>query len=245
MSRPVITFTDFGHEGPYLGEMRVAILNHAPGVSVIDLMADAPAFDPMASGYLLAALLPRLPASAVVLAVVDPGVGGAREAMVAEADGRLLVGPENGLFEPALRRANSVGCWRIVWRPDHLSATFHGRDLFAPIAARLALGNSPEKAGCEAMAWPRRPDWPDELARVIYIDRYGNCVTGLRAQSLPADARIGVAGLSLAPARTFSDMPAGNALWYENSSGLVEIAVARGSAASELGLAVGSAVEFK
>lgn len=243
MNRPVVTFTDFGHEGPYLGEMRLAIAAHGPNLAVIDLMADAPEFDPMASAYLLAALLPRLPAQAVVLAVVDPGVGGEREPLVVEADGRLLVGPDNGLFEPTMRRAGGLRCWKIVWRPDRLSATFHGRDLFAPVAARLALGTPPEEAGCEAMPWPRRPGWPDDLARVIYIDRYGNCVTGLRAERVRPDARIVAAGQVLARARTFSDMPAGTAFWYANSSGLVEIAVARGSAASALGLSVGSLVE--
>ncbi|HTH15572.1 MAG TPA: SAM-dependent chlorinase/fluorinase, partial [Magnetospirillum sp.] len=131
MQRPIGIFTDFGPSGPYVGQMKCALMMHAPGLPVVELMSDAPAVNPHAAAYLLAALLPYWPASMVVAAVVDPGVGGDRRPVMAEVDGRWLVGPDNGLFELALRRGERVRCWEIAWRPERLSASFHGRDLFA------------------------------------------------------------------------------------------------------------------
>lgn len=239
MRPAIVTFTDFGAEGPYLGQVRAALLREAPTVPVIDLMADAPSFDPVASAYLLAALVAETPPGCVIMAVVDPGVGGARDPLVAEAGGRLFVGPDNGLFEPVMRRADGVRCWRIDWRPARLSATFHGRDLFAPVAGRLARGEAPEAAGCAPLAPPRRADWPDDLARVVYVDRYGNAMTGLRADGVRS---LAAAGVALARADRFSAVSAGEAFWYANSIGLAEIAVNGGSAAERLGLRVGDAV---
>lgn len=243
--RPLIaTFTDFGLHGPYLGQVKAVFLREAPGVPVVDLLADAPAFDPRASAYLLAALAPEMPAGAVLFCVVDPGVGGARAALVAEIDGRFYVGPDNGLFEPLMRRAATVTCWDVRWRPERLSATFHGRDLFAPIAARLARGLPPEFAGCRPCSAPRRPDWPDDLAEIVYVDHYGNAFTGLRAATMPDDAVIVMAGRRIAKARTYGDVPPGAPFWYANSSGLVEVAVNGGSAADALHIRTGLALEI-
>lgn len=243
MQRPIGLFTDFGLSGPYLGQVRCALLRDAPAAPVVDLMADAPACAPRAAAYLLAALAAEWSRDMVVMAVVDPGVGGARLPLIVEADGRWFVGPDNGLFEMVWRRASRVRAWAITWRPRRLSASFHGRDLFAPVAARLSRGEAPETIGAEAVA-PWRPEhWPDDLAEVIYTDVYGNAWTGLRAAALPPTARLGVAGRWLSRARTFSDRPPGDAFWYENSSGLVEVAVTQGSAAAVLGLGLGAAVQ--
>ncbi|CAA7615243.1 S-adenosyl-l-methionine hydroxide adenosyltransferase family protein [Magnetospirillum sp. UT-4] len=241
MARPIILFTDFGPAGPYVGQMRAVLATRAPGAAIIDLVSDAPAFDPMLSAYLLAALLPEMPPGAVVAGVVDPGVGGDRAALVAEADGRLLVGPDNGLFEIALRRAGSRRAWRLDWRPGRLSATFHGRDLFAPVAARLANGEPPEAVAGPGREVPDRPDWPDDLARIVYVDHYGNAMTGLRA-TLPGDAVLIAGGRPLLSARTYSDLPPGSAFWYANSIGLIEVAVSGGRAADVLSLAPGDPV---
>jgi S-adenosylmethionine hydrolase len=243
MHRPIVLFTDFGTAGPYVGQMRAVFAMRAPQVPVIELMSDAPAFDPRASAYLLAALLPEMPPDAVVVAVVDPGVGGDRTPMVAQADGRLLVGPDNGLFQPALGRAQDARAWRITWRPQRLSATFHGRDLFAPLGARLALGESPEQAGAEPMAVPMRPGWPDDLAEIVYVDPYGNAMTGLRAGCVPEGTRIAAGTGVMAQAATYSAVPPGTAFWYVNSIGLVELAVAQGRAADVLGLRIGSGIQ--
>src|SRR5512143_1221602 len=139
----ILLFTDFGWTGPYVGQMKAVLAAAAPGVPVIDLMHDAPAFRPRPAGVLLAALLAEVPAGAVVLAVVDPGVGTARAPLAVSVDGRWLVGPDNGLFAPTLRCDRAAEAWEITWRPARLSASFHGRDLFAPIAASIAAGKLP------------------------------------------------------------------------------------------------------
>jgi S-adenosyl-L-methionine hydrolase (adenosine-forming) len=237
----IALFTDFGLEGPYTGQIKAVLWRAAPAVPAIDLFADAPTGQPRPGAYLLSAYAGWFPAGTVVLAVVDPGVGGARAAIVVEADGRRYVGPDNGLFELVVRRAADARSWVVTWRPERLSATFHGRDLFAPVAARLARGESPA-----ALARPgglvRRLDWPDELPEIVYVDRFGNAMTGLRAASLPARARLGVNRRALPRARTFSAVAAGAPFWYENANGLAEIAVNSGNAAATLGLAIGSPV---
>jgi S-adenosylmethionine hydrolase len=237
----IVLFTDFGLEGPYTGQVKAVLYQIAPGVPVIDLFADLPASKPKPAAYLLAAYATWFPPGTVVLAVVDPGVGSARDAVIVEADGRWYVGPDNGLFELVMRRADRVRSWEIPWRPEGLSASFHGRDLFAPTAARLARGDM-----AAALTRPsqigRYPDWPDDLPEIVYIDRYGNAMTGLRAALLPEAARLAAGDRVLARRRTFSDVPEGEAFWYENSNGLAEIAVNAGRAAAVLGLGVGSAV---
>ncbi len=133
--------------------------------------------------------------------------------------------------------------WDIDWKPERLSASFHGRDLFAPVAAMLAQGEPPpgrpRKDGTH-----RGIDWPDDLREIVYIDHYGNAKSGLRALILPRSARLIAAGRVLERARTFSDRPPGTAFWYENSNGLAEIAVNQGRADRELDLAIGSPIEI-
>jgi S-adenosylmethionine hydrolase len=235
----IVLCTDFGLGGPYLGQVKAVLARVAPAVPVIDLFADLPAFEPRLSAYLLAAYAEWFEAGDVILAVVDPGVGGPRGALVVEADGRWFVGPDNGLFELMLRRAGRARCRAIAWRPPALSATFHGRDLFAPVAARLALGEAPPGPECTA---GRHPEWPDDLAAIIYVDHYGNAMTGLRAARLAGGTELEVAGRRIARARTFADVPAGAPLWYENANGLAEIALNGGSAAACFELKPGSPV---
>jgi S-adenosylmethionine hydrolase len=239
----IALFTDFGLAGPYTGQMKAVLHRMAPSVPVIDLFADAPIADPKAAAYLLAAYAAWFPEGTVFLGVVDPGVGGARPAVFVEADGRWYVGPDNGLFELVQRRARKARSWDIEWKPKHLSASFHGRDLFAPVAALLARGESPPGRQRDDGA-DRHPDWPDDLAEIVYVDHYGNAMTGLRAATLPTDARLAVAGRALARARTFSERPPGQAFWYENSNGLAEIAVNQGRADRDLGLSIGAPVEI-
>jgi len=173
--------------------------------------------------------------------VVDPGVGGERPAVIVEADRRWYVGPGDGLFELVLRRARKAQSFDITWRPRTLSASFHGRDLFAPVAAILARGDEPPGRPRPDGA-DRRADWRDDLAEIVYIDHYGNAMTGLRAAMLSPAAKLGVAGRVLERARTFGDRPPGAAFWYENSNGLAEMAVNQGRANRELGLSIGAAV---
>ncbi len=237
----IVLFTDFGLEGPYTGQMKAVLQRAVPAVPVIDLFADAPAGKPKPAAYLLAAYAVWFPAGTVLLAVVDPGVGSNRAALIVEADDRFYVGPDNGLFELVLRRAARARSWEVLWRPVAISASFHGRDLFAPVAARLAAGELPNAMARSAEPG-RRTDWSDDLSEIVYLDRYGNAVTGLRATGLAPAARLQVGRRALARASTFSDVPAGTAFWYENSNGLVEIAVNQGRADALLELAVGTAI---
>ncbi len=238
----IVLFTDFGLAGPYTGQVKAVLRREAPQADIIDLFADAPAHNPRAAAYLLPAYVEEFPAGTVFLCVVDPGVGGARTPGVLRVDGRWYVGPDNGLFELIVRRARTgPRWWEITWHPRRLAATFHGRDLFAPVAARIGRGEAPpgDERPVESI---RRRDWPDDLAEVIYIDGFGNALTGIRAATVSADAEVLVAGHRLVRASTFSDVPPGRAFWYENANGLVEIAVNQGMADAALGLEVGTGV---
>jgi S-adenosylmethionine hydrolase len=237
----IALFTDFGLVGPYTGQISAVLAQQAAGVPVISLFADAPAGQPKPAAYLLAAYAEWFPAGTTFLAVVDPGVGSARRALIVEAGGRLYVGPDNGLFELVLRRADAASIWEIAWRPPFLSASFHGRDLFAPVAAKLASGEPPESLGRPGAAL-RFSRWPDDLGEIVYIDHYGNAITGWRGPCLAADARLVAAGRTIPPATHFAAVPEGEPLWYVNSNGLVEIAVNRGRADRALGLAIGMPV---
>jgi S-adenosylmethionine hydrolase len=238
----IVLCTDFGLEGPYTGQVKTVLYRDAPGIPVIDLFADLPAGKPKPAAYLLAAYALRFPPGTVLLAVIDPGVGGARPAVALEADRRWYVGPDNGLFELVVRRADHVRGWEIFGQPETMSASFHGRDLFAPAAAQLARGDMPGPPSPRPHEISRHPDWPDDLPEIAYIDHYGNAMTGLRAALLPDGARLAAGGRVFARARTFSDVPAGEVFWYENSNGLAEIAVNAGRADATLGLAVGNSV---
>ena len=194
-----------------------------------------------AGAYLLSAYTRDFPPDTVFVCVVDPGVGGDRRPVMLQVDKRWYVGPDNGLFEIVRRRATQQECHLIRWRPSKLSASFHGRDLFAPVAARLARGVAPEAEPTELTLPPDAP-WPEDLAEIIHIDHYGNAITGLRAMTVAQAQGIRVGGEVLKYARVFSDAPPDKVFWYENANGLVEIAVHGGSAAARLGLKPGDPV---
>lgn len=238
----IVLFTDFGLTGPYVGQVKAVLYRLAPGVPVIDLFADAPTHDPRAAAYLLASFREEFPAGSVFECVVDPGVGSARAALAIDADGRWFVGPDNGMFEPILRRARRWSAWALPAGEGRIAATFHGRDLFAPAAARLALGQGPAALGAVPTEPLRFADWPDDLAEVVYVDTFGNLATGLRAATLVASAVLRLGDRRLRRARTYADVPRGEAFWYENSNGLVEIAVNCGRAANILNAGLGTEV---
>lgn len=240
----IVLFTDFGMSGPYLGQMHAVFHRRAPGVPIVDLFHDVPNHNIRAGAYLLPPYAQGFPAGTVFVCVVDPGVGGSRRALMLEADGRWYVGPDNGLLSIAARRARQAAWREILWRPDTLSDTFHGRDLFAPVAAELALGRVPESRLIPAPV-PVDP-WPDDLAEIIYIDRYGNALTGIRADQVsPPDTVVQAGGSRFSKARTYADVLPGTAFWYANANGLVEIAVSGGNASQSEGLRIGTAVQLE
>ncbi|MEA1649842.1 SAM-dependent chlorinase/fluorinase [Nitrospirillum sp. BR 11164] len=277
----IFLYTDFGWSGPYVGQMRAVLAARAPaGTTIIDLMHDAPAFDPLAAGRVLAAILPATLAAlphttvpAVFLAVIDPGVGTERRPLAVRLSGGQgrpqgrpvwLVGPDNGLFQPLIADTTATGglaeAWEITWRPDALSASFHGRDLFAPVAALAVEGREPgdwvrplaltDLVGAAPLGGTGEGGAADH-GRILYIDSYGNGWTGLRPAgvldgTVASDARLWVGGpgggQAVGPARTFGAVPRGTAFWYVNSSGLVEIAVNQGRADEALGFTLGSPI---
>ena len=238
----IALFTDFGWSGPYVGQMHAVLARAAPAAPVIDIMHDAPRFDAVAAGHVLAALVPFMPAGTIWVAVIDPGVGTARRPLVLEADGQWLVGPDNGLFETVAARARASRRWHITRAPATPAATFHGRDLFAPVAAELALGG-----GVPGDELDQQTDATGacDRAAVIYIDGFGNAMTGLRGTGINPGASLGVAGRVIPGGRTFADAAPGDPLWFVDSLGLVEIAVNQGSAAAALDLAIGSPVHWE
>jgi len=234
----IILFTDFGLQGPYIGQMKAVLAKWAPDTPVIDLFTDVPAFNAKAGAYLLSAYCREFPEGSVFLSVVDPGVGSDRDAVVLQADGRWFVGPDNGLFNVVAMRASRSQWWNITWQPERLSGSFHGRDLFAPVAAMIARGDD---VPGEKRSEQNKNDLPEDLNEIIYVDHFGNVMTGLRASKLTKDKMIVIKNHKLGFARTFSEVKSGEAFWYENANGLVEIAVNKGRANEALGLVIGDA----
>jgi len=237
----IALFTDFGLSGPYVGQMHAVLAAQAPGVPVIDLFHDVPNHDVRAGAYLLPACVRGFPIGSVFVCVVDPGVGTGRAVLALNADHRWYLGPDNGLLQLVARRARSTECYEITWRPRNLSPSFHGRDLFAPAAAMLARGVVPEMI---SRLSPVGSDWPDDYSAIVFIDRFGNAMTGIRAESVPESATVTIKGHRLKQAATFGSVNSGDVFWYENSQGLVELAVNAGRADQVLGIQVGDAIEI-
>ncbi|MBS0311458.1 MAG: SAM-dependent chlorinase/fluorinase, partial [Proteobacteria bacterium] len=187
----IVLFTDFGTRDPYVGQVKARLAEHAPTQQVVDLLHEAPDFNPHAGAHLLAAFATVFPPGSTFLAVVDPGVGTPRRTAVVLAGGRWFVGPDNGLLSVIAARHADARLWRIIWEPEDVSPTFHGRDLFAPIAAEIACGNFPTDKLTSIEALDVEFDAGD-LARVIYIDHYGNAWTGIRG--VPQNAHVSAAG---------------------------------------------------
>ncbi|MBK9384233.1 MAG: SAM-dependent chlorinase/fluorinase [Planctomycetes bacterium] len=259
MRAPLLALlSDFGHVDPYVGVMKAVVLARCPDLPIVDLTHEVPPQDLRWGAFLLRGALPYLPTGSVVLAIVDPGVGGARRLLCAEAEGRLLLGPDNGLLPAAL--AGCAARWTALdpargfglGRP---SATFHGRDLFAPAAARLAAGVSVRELGDE-IADPVRVEAPSDggpgtknAGRIAVVDRYGNLISDLAPGDDGWEARDAVLELAgrwtLRPVRTYSDVASGELLAYVGSYGTYEIAVRDGSAAERLQLGAGASLVLR
>jgi hypothetical protein len=238
----IVLFTDFGVRDPYVGQVKARLAEQAPGQPIIDLLHEVPDFNPHAGAHLLAAFAAGFPPGSVFLAVVDPGVGTPRNAVVAMAGGRWFVGPDNGLLSVVAARHADTRLWRITWQPEGLSATFHGRDLFALIAADIACGEFPADKLSPIDTLKVEFDTGD-LPRVIYVDHYGNAWTGMRG--VPQDARVSAAGERFRHSESFGFVGKGEGFWFINSVGLLELAVNRGSAAADFGLKVGDPVQVQ
>jgi S-adenosylmethionine hydrolase len=258
MARPIVFLTDYGLTDEFVGICHGVIATVAPDIRVIDLTHAIPRQEVLRGAVTLSRAVPFMPGDAVYLGVVDPGVGSARRAIAVQAaSGALLVGPDNGLLSMAwdgmggVIRAVEVTSDRIVLRP--ISATFHGRDVFAPAAAHLATGGSIEDlgAGLDPSSL-RTVETPGAMitggvigARVMRVDGYGNVQLNVRAEDLQAaglEGPIEACGLVVPRAGTFADVPEGAVAAIIDGQGFVSIVVNRGSAAKVLGLGPGAPV---
>ncbi len=237
----ILLFTDFGASDLYVGQVETVLDRYAPGVRVISLMNEAPTFDVKASAHLLAALAASVPRGHVFLAVVDPGVGTRRDGIVARIDGRSYVGPDNGLLSVLWQRSATRSAWKVTHHAPGASVSFHGRDVFAPLAAAVVTGEFPNET-VTSIAAPEVMLPEGDLAEIIFVDHYGNAFTGLRGKGLPEDRELCLRRMRIPHARVFGEADAGRGFWYVNSLGLVEIAMPGMSAAKMLGIRVGQEV---
>jgi S-adenosylmethionine hydrolase len=247
-SGPIITLlTDFGTRDSYVAEVKGVLLTRAPGATLVDVTHEIPPGDVLAAQYVLERTWPRFPAGTVHLAVVDPGVGSERRALAAVTEGHGFIAPDNGLLTPMLDGATVV----VLHEPADAAPTFHGRDLFAPAAAALALGAAVETLG-PAVSDPvrRSPPKPAEregamIGHVVYVDRFGTLVTNLPGEAAAKARVVWIGAHTLGPVRrSFSDVPSGTPLALVGSGGALEIAVRNGSAAATLAAQVGTEVRI-
>ena len=257
MVPPIVTLTtDFGATSPYVAVMKGVILSINPAARVLDLTHAIRPQDIRHANYFLGTAVPYFPPGTIHVCIVDPGVGSDRAALAAETGGQFLVGPDNGLFTTTFHKLGAARVRRLTnprfWRPT-VSATFHGRDVFAPVAAHLSLGIDLAELGPEhpgpvelpvrsAVTFGRK--W---LGEVQFIDDFGNLITNIPAcklQSLPV--RVSVAGAPAVPlrwVRTYADATPGEVVCLFSSDGFFEVAEVNGNAAKRLGVETGAAVE--
>jgi hypothetical protein len=252
--------TDFGLRDAYVGSMKGVILSIHPWVRIVDITHELPAHRILPAACLLREVCPRFPPGTVHLAVVDPGVGGGRNPLVLKIEDRFYVGPDNGLFGLLIADLRLQGAWRLEKSEYFLhpvSKTFHGRDLFAPVAAHLAAGTPPEAFGPAAgdlstLCLPAHRERAGELCgQVVWTDRFGNCITNLTYAVVSAWARGGVFVVHAASKRitklsaTYESAPEGEALALFNSMGYLEVACNQARADQTLGLQEGDPVVLK
>ena len=238
----IVLFTDYGLQGPYVGEVEAMLFRYAPSERVINLLSDVPRQNVQAGACLLAALSANFPKRTIFFCVVDPGVGGGKEIpVIIRLGDHRFVGPHNGLFDLVTRRGEAVECWQITYQPAKLSNSFHGRDLYAPVCAMLA---KQQPVPGKKIAWAQRHHWPDDLPEIIYFDTFGNAWTGIRAATVDVQTTLKIEGKEIAHADTYAHVAPGTPFWNENSCGLLEIAVNQGSARDVLGLEIGIKVRL-
>ena len=242
----ITLLTDFGTADGYVGEMKGVLLSECPGATIVDITHDVSAHDVDAGRLVLARYWRRFPPATVHLAVVDPGVGSQRAALAVASDGRYLVGPDNGVLSPALLMTGVRAVELPV--PAHAASTFHGRDVFAPAAARLASGVPVDDLGRPAQTpiirrtpEPHRDSAGALVGEVIAIDRFGNAITNLLGIRLDR-ARVVVGSRELRLYRTYSELDPGGLGALVGSSGLIEIVQREGRAADALPLRRGDRV---
>jgi len=255
----VITLTtDFGARDPYVAEMKAVILGLNPAVRLIDVSHEIAAHDVIEGALAVHAMVAVCPEGTIHVAVVDPGVGTRRRGLVVAAMGQLFVGPDNGIFTPVLSdpECQAFELQAAEYRRSRVSATFHGRDVFAPAAAHLGRGIAPASFGPPvtdpvrvALAATREVAGGVQ-GRVIHVDRFGNLVTSIDSETVERLARgadvltVRIAGRRMPVVRTYGDLPIGGAGALAGSHGRLEVAVREGSAAARFRVRRGTTVRL-
>lgn len=261
---PVITLlTDFGTRDAYVAAMKGVVLSICPQARIIDITHDVAPQDIVEGAWTLASAAPHFPAGTVHVAVVDPGVGSGRRAIAVRAGRWRFVGPDNGVLSWAVAAACAPEAVRAFelkdarWFRDDVSNTFHGRDIFAPVAAYVAAGVrledlGPPAPGLVALPVPTPVATGDELTgEVIHVDRFGNAITNIERGLVEAWRRGRAAEVHAGDVvvggvrRTYPEAEPGEALALFESTGRLEIAVREGSAARTLGLTRGAEVRLR
>ena len=235
----VTLLSDFGTVDGYVAELKGALLRGVPGATLVDISHDLAPGDVVAAAHVLGRTWQAFPAGTVHLAVVDPGVGTRRRALAAEAEGHRFVAPDNGLLSRVLHGHQA----RVVAlnAPADASPTFHGRDVFAPAAARLACGETVEALGREVrdpvLLPPLRLErhGGDLVGEVVHVDRFGTLITNLPGVRVAATATVRIGAYDLALHGTFADVASGDPVAFVGSGGTVEIAVRDARADAALG----------
>jgi S-adenosyl-L-methionine hydrolase (adenosine-forming) len=261
MSDSLITLTtDFGQASPYVAALKGVILGVNPRVRILDLTHDIPPQDLRAASFFLMSAIPYFPAGPIHIVVVDPGVGTDRALLFVEAGRHRLLAPDNGCWTELARHLDTPA--RVIqlsepsyWRRP-VSATFHGRDILAPVAAWLSLNLDPERLGQRTTEWvdlrmPAPAVKPDYLrGEVIFVDRFGNLITNIPAQALAdlagSKLHVSVGNHDISQvARAYGDAPPSTLIALISSGGTLEVAVTNGNAARTLGVSAGERVEVR
>lgn len=257
--RVITLTTDFGAADWFVGNMRGAILSINPRVQVVDITHGVRAGDVRAAAFAIAASCRFFPRNTIHVAVVDPGVGGPRAAIAVQTEDYIFVGPDNGVLSVALARERIKATYQISNRLLFLhpvSQTFHGRDIFAPVSAHLSRNLPVQKLGPRVKDFVRL-DWPapkinEEMivGKIIYIDRFGNAITNIPGLSLrefgSERCQVSLGRKQLCRICSFYQaVPVGKPVAVPGSSGFLEIAVNRGSAAKVFRLKVGDTVTLR
>ena len=247
--RPVITLlTDFGSVDYFVGAVKGAILSVNPHAAIADITHEIPPQDIAAGAFTLLAAYPTFPPKTIHVAVVDPGVGSTRRPIIVKAGKQFFIGPDNGIFTYIYDREPSHRTFHVTnenYFRHPVSSTFHGRDIFAPVAAALSKGAKPESFGPVIKDEVRFPGSLNGVTQIIHIDRFGNCITNITRDKIDPKAgpRLKVKGKVISSFRDFYGADSGSklfAIW--GSAGFLELSVNGGSAAETLGVKRGDRI---
>lgn len=257
-TRLITLVTDFGYKDPFVGVMKAVIWGINPDVRIVDLTHGVPAQDLMAGALALRHTVSYFRRGTIHVAVVDPGVGSRRRPLLIEADGCFFIGPDNGILSLAFeeKEPKIVELSNEAYHLKPTSTTFHGRDIFAPIAAYLSLGIPPDDFGprvgeLERLRWPEITQTEDAIeGKVIYTDGYGNLITNISASDLaalsPATCRVSLNSITVnGLSSTYASASEGNYVALINSWGLLEISVYKGNAQLQSGAMIGDPVKIR